>query len=106
LITVSQPIALEASSPAAAMLVLKERISDSYPMVSTEQAYAVAQVEVMEPSQARQGADSLGSLLQQVGGDQFVLGNMLTLLKLGRAVRGTAFFVLHLSLLTLLDLER
>jgi hypothetical protein len=36
LLTVGQPIALKASRPAAAMLVLKKRISDSYPVVSTE----------------------------------------------------------------------
>ncbi|MGU5556130.1 hypothetical protein ACV1C9_02890 [Aeromonas caviae] len=50
LLTVGQPIALKASRPAAAMLVIKERIGDGYPVVSTDQANAVAQVEVMQTS--------------------------------------------------------
>lgn len=97
LLAVGQPIALEMGGSAAAVLVFKKRIGDGYPVVSTEPANAVAQVEVMQPSQARQSADALGSLLQQMSGDQFVLGDMLILLKLGRAVRGAAFFFfLHL----------
>ncbi|MNP56585.1 hypothetical protein D3C76_1513210 [compost metagenome] len=49
LLTVGQPIALEASGPTTTVLVLEKRIGDGYPVVSTEQANTVAQVEVMEP---------------------------------------------------------
>ncbi len=64
LLTVGQPIALKASRPAAAMLVLKERICDGYPVISAQQADAVTQAEIMQSSETGQSANSLGSLLQ------------------------------------------
>ncbi|WP_042080498.1 hypothetical protein, partial [Aeromonas veronii] len=79
------------------MLVFEKRIGDVYPVVSTEQANAIAQVEIMESSQARQGIDPLSPLsplFQQVESNQFVLGDMLTLFKLGRTIHDAAFFFL------------